>query len=67
MDIVPSLVMSLIMFVCVLLIGTINLSPFLLIAIQVIMGILIYLVLSIFFKPRSYILILGKIKELIKK
>lgn len=67
MDIVPSLVMSLIMCGCVLLIGTMDLNPILLLVIQVFAGILIYLMLSAVFRPRPFVLVMSKVKEFIKR
>lgn len=67
MDIIPSLVMALIMCGGVLLIGNIGLSPFLLLVVEIISGVIIYILLSAIFKPRPYVLIMSKVKEVIKK
>lgn len=63
-DIIPSLIMSLVMCGCVLIIGTINLKPILLLIVQVIVGILVYFVLSVIFKPHAYILMINKLLKL---
>ena len=66
-DILPSFIMSVIMCICVLLVGTININNFLLIVIQVITGIIVYLLLSVVFKPIAFTFIKNKIMEMLRK
>lgn len=66
-DIVPSFVMSLVMCGGVLLIGTMNLSTVLKLVIQILFGIILYLFLSVVFRPYPYRLLLDKAKVLLKK
>ena len=62
-DVLPSLILALFMYVIVLLIGFISLHPFWLLIIQVLVGIVIYLVLSMIFKPQPYIIMLNIVKK----
>ena len=66
MDIIPSLLMALIMCVGVLLIGNIGLNLLFSLVVEIIGGIVIYVLLSVIFKPRPYVLIISKVKELRK-
>ena len=66
-DIFPNLGMALIMCGCVWGIGRIDLTPFLLLVVQIIAGIIIYLLLSVILKPRAYILLMTKVKGLVRK
>lgn len=66
-DIVPALIISFIMFGIVLLVGTINLAPILLLIIQILVGIVTYLLLSHLIKPQAYSLLLGQMKRLLRK
>lgn len=65
-DVLPSLIMSFIMCGCVLFVGRLNLNIILLLVVQVFVGIIVYLLLSILLKPSAYVLIIEKAKELIK-
>ncbi len=57
-DILPSLMISLIMCGAVLLVGMLDINIFLLLVIQVIVGIMVYLLVSVIFKPKPFKLIL---------
>lgn len=61
-DILPSLLISVVMFVCVVMLGTLKLNVLALVLIQVVIGMVLYFVLSEIFKIRPY----QQIKSLIK-
>lgn len=65
-DIIPSIVMSFIMAICVTLIGRIGFTDVLTLVIQVISGIIIYFMLSLVIKDSSLKYIIGIIKEILK-
>ena len=52
-DILPNLITSAIMCICVILIGKLNLNIYLLLAVQVISGALIYVVLNVIFRNKN--------------
>lgn len=66
-DILPSLVMSVVMCVVILLIGTLKMHVFLLLVAQIAAGIVIYLGLSVIFRPAPYKFIMGQLKGYLKK
>ena len=66
-DILPSLISALIMAICVLLIGKININKILLLFIQVISGIFIYLIINIIIKNKSLTYLFNFIKKRDKK
>ncbi|MBQ3559424.1 MAG: lipopolysaccharide biosynthesis protein [Agathobacter sp.] len=65
-DILPSMLMTGGMFVAVLFIGELQIPGFLLMIIQIIAGVVIYLVLSIIFKPTPFVGLIGFIKTNLK-
>lgn len=66
-DFLPTLVISLIMFVVVLFVGKLKLNAFLLLVLQVFVGVVVYIVLSVIFKPKAYKLLLEQAKTIINK
>ncbi len=66
-DLLPGMLLSVFMGICVYLISLINLNYILLLVIQVISGVLIYVAGSIIFKIQSFNYILDIIKDMIKK
>ncbi|MBE6855980.1 MAG: lipopolysaccharide biosynthesis protein, partial [Ruminococcus sp.] len=66
-DMVPSLISSLVMFACVLLIQLLNLPSMVTLIIQVITGIVVYAVISLVFKPVGYTMLKDMITNLLKK
>lgn len=66
-DFLPSLLISLVMFVAVLFVGKLELNVFLLLILQVFVGIVVYFVLSAIFKPKSYKLLLEQAKIILNK
>lgn len=65
-DILPSLIMSFIMCGAVMLVGMIDINKFLLLVLQVIVGTLVYLLLSVIFRPEPFKLILQSVKSIRK-
>lgn len=63
-DIAPSLVMSLVMCGIVLLVGLIDIPALCLLIIQVLVGVIVYLVLSVIIKPSPYVMIMEKVKKM---
>ncbi|WP_288222139.1 lipopolysaccharide biosynthesis protein [uncultured Clostridium sp.] len=66
-DIIPSLTLSIIMGGIVYMILLLNITPYLTLLLQIIIGAIIYLGLSKIFKVESYEYIIYTVKELIKK
>ena len=66
-DLASSFGIAVIMCVCVLLLGTINLNNWFLLIIQVLSGIAIYVGLSILFKPKPFRFLIDIIKTKLKK
>lgn len=66
-DVFPSLLMSIIMCVCVLLVGKIDLPTIILLIVQVIVGIITYLFMSMIVKPEPYLMIIEMVKKVRKK
>ena len=65
-DVFPSFVISLIMFVVVLLIGQLCLNIYLLVLLQILSGIIVYVILSKLLKIESFEYLLNMIKNKIK-
>lgn len=65
-DFLPSLLISLVMFVAVLFVGKLELNVFLLLILQVFVGVVVYIVLSVIFKPKAYIILKEKTKEILR-
>lgn len=63
-DILPSILISIVMGICVNLISTIDINKFLLLIIQIIFGVIIYIILSIVTRNQEGIHILNEIKKL---
>lgn len=66
-DIFPSFVLAAIMFVCVVLVGALNLNPYVLLILQVIVGCAIYVLLSALTKLKPFIFLLEILKSKQKK
>ena len=66
-DFLPSLLISLVMFVAVLFIGKLELNVFVLLVLQVFVGVAVYFILSAIFKPKAYKLLLEQAKSIFKK
>lgn len=66
-DILPSFLVSLIMFVCVLLIGTLPLSTYLVMALQILCGMAIYIGVSAITKLQPFMFLLQMVKSKITK
>lgn len=66
-DLFPAVWMSLVMGGVVALVGKLPLSPFILLVLQVVTGIVVYITLVYFFKKDVFEMVIGKIKEMIKK
>ena len=66
-DILPSFILAAIMFVCVLLAGTLNLNPYLLLILQVITGCIIYVSLSAITKVKPFLFLLETTKNKFQK
>lgn len=66
-DVVPSLVMSLLMCGCVLLVGLLDLHPIILLIVQVTVGGVVYLLLSIIIKPEPFVMVLDLVKRVLNK
>ena len=66
-DILPSLLMSLVMFGAVYPISLINMNVWLMLIVQVIVGAVIYVALSAIFKVESFRYLLGMIKGILKR
>ena len=62
-DLMPALVMSCVMAVVVLMVGRLPLPNIALIAIQIIMGILVYLCLSVMIRPDAFIFLMKMLKH----
>lgn len=66
-DILPSLIMSLIMFAFVLAIGQLPLNNICLLAIQILAGIVIYLLMSLIFRPVAFKFLLKRVGSILNK
>lgn len=67
LDLLPSMILSGIMFGCVLLIGMLKIYVIVKLVLQIVVGIVVYLLLSSIFKPEPYKMIMNKIVELLKR
>lgn len=65
-DFLPSLLISLVMFIVVLIVGKLELNVFLLLILQVFVGVVVYIVLSVIFRPKAYIILKEKTKEILR-
>ena len=65
-DILPSFVLSIAMFVAVFAVGMLNIHRILILALQVTVGISVYLVLSLIFKVKPFMMIIATAKSKIK-
>ncbi len=66
-DILPSFAASVVMLGGVLLLGLLPLSSILLLVVQIFAGILIYLAISVLFKPKPFMLLLQTVKKMFHK
>lgn len=66
-DLVPSMVMSLMMAGVVLLIGTLQIHVLLKLVLQIITGILVYILMSAIIKPEPYKMIMSRVSGTIKR
>jgi len=66
-DILPSFVLSAVMFICVLLVGMIGLTPIITLALQVIAGVIIYVGVSATLKMAPFMQLLGVLKSVKEK
>ena len=62
-DILPSIIISVIMCVSVLLVGMLALNNFVLLVLQIFVGICVYFLLSVIFKPAPYKMLINYIKN----
>jgi O-antigen/teichoic acid export membrane protein len=65
-DILPSFIMAVVMCAVVLLLGRLSLNKIVLMIIQVIVGVCVYALLSVIFKPAPYKFLLSKVKGFLK-
>lgn len=66
-DFLPTLLISLVMFVVVLFVGKLELNAFTLLVLQVLVGVMVYFILSAIFKPKAYKLLLEQAKIILNK
>ena len=66
-DLVPSFLMSGVMFGVVLLVGKVNAGSFIILVLQIIVGVGIYFLMSVVVKPAPYRLLLQQIRLILKK
>lgn len=66
-DVLPSLLMALLMCGVVLLVGMMKLPLVILLIVQVLVGVIVYLFLSVIIKPEAYVMVVKMIKKLITK
>ena len=67
MDMLPSIALSVIMCVAVLLVGTLDINLYLLLGLQIVVGIVVYVGLSVLFKLECFEYVLGILKGFFKK
>lgn len=67
MDMLPSIALSVIMCVAVLLVGTLDINLYLLLGLQIVVGIAVYVGLSVLFKLECFEYVLGILKGFFKK
>ncbi|MBR4013825.1 MAG: polysaccharide biosynthesis C-terminal domain-containing protein, partial [Clostridia bacterium] len=66
-DILPSFAVSLAMFGAVWAIGMIPIAPILVLIVQIVVGVIVYALLSAVFRLRGFIMLMNVIKKFIKK
>ena len=70
-DMLPSMLLSILMFVIVLLVGELSLHPFILLIVQVFVGVVVYFLFAAIFKVKPFIAIkdigIGMLKKLLNK
>lgn len=66
-DLLPSMLMAVTMSVIVTMIGKLELNVFVILCIQIIVGVAVYLLLSMIFKPEAYRILLEQVKNLKRK
>ncbi len=66
-DLLPSIIMSVSMGACVVLIGMLQIPVFLKLILQIMTGIAIYLVMSAIIKPEPYRMIMSRATEILKR
>lgn len=66
-DLLPSMIMSLMMAGCVSLLGLLQIHVVLKLMLQVVLGVVVYLFLSIIIKPEPYKILLSKTTEFLKR
>ena len=67
LDILPNLLIAVIMGVCVISMGQLNLSPFLLLILQIATGAILYVVLSIITRNSNFTYMLNILKQFIRR
>lgn len=67
LDLFPSLIMSLIMFVIVLAIEKIEMETFITLGVQIVIGIVVYLLLSMLIKPKPYKILIKQASNMFRK
>lgn len=66
-DLLPSLLISLVMFVAVFFVGKLEVNVFVLLLLQVFVGVAVYFALSAIFKPKAYKLLLEQVKKILSE
>ncbi|MBQ4104645.1 MAG: lipopolysaccharide biosynthesis protein [Clostridia bacterium] len=66
-DFLPTLLISLVMFVVVLFVGKLQLNVFLLLVLQVFVGVVVYIILSAIFKLKAYRFLLEQAKRILSE
>ena len=66
-DVLPSLAISIVMLVTVLLVGTLPLSNLAILLLQVLVGIIVYFLLSAVLRVRSFVIMTSLLKQFVKK
>lgn len=66
-DLMPSMIMSVVMVGCVLLVGTAQIHVLLKLVFQIMTGIAVYLLMSAIVKPEPYKILMSRIKEFLKR
>ncbi|MBQ2901197.1 MAG: lipopolysaccharide biosynthesis protein [Agathobacter sp.] len=66
-DLIPSMLMTGVMFIVVMLVGKLQLPIFLLLIAQIITGVVVYAILSIIFKPAPFSILLQQINHIVEK
>lgn len=65
-DLLPSMVITIIMYLIVLFVGKLQLNTFVLLVVQILIGMAVYLLLSIVIKPEPYKMIVKQIRDISK-